>query len=128
VMIMKRQPDLLQMILALHPPSCHPGRLHCGQQKTYQNANDRNHHKQFNKRKSVALTPEKAVFAHCWTSNKTILAGQNRDFYRSKNNNELQQCQVATEKKIKRIPHAELRQCCSNDYPNLAIWDASWQS
>ena len=48
------QTHLLEMILALHPTSCFAGGLDGGKQECNENADDGDHHQQFNKRKRSA--------------------------------------------------------------------------
>jgi hypothetical protein len=52
VKVVKGQANLFQVIGALHAPRRFPSRLHCWQQESDQDANDRNHHQQLNQRKS----------------------------------------------------------------------------
>jgi hypothetical protein len=47
VVIQQRQRDLLQVVRTGGPPRCLAGGLNGGQQQGYQNANDRDHDKQF---------------------------------------------------------------------------------
>ena len=48
-----RQPELLEVVLALRLPRGLAGRLHRRQQQRDQDADDRNHHQQFHQRKTV---------------------------------------------------------------------------
>src|SRR3954465_505756 len=50
-MILQRDPDVLQMILALGAPCRLARRLDRGQQQSHQNADDCNHNQQFDQRK-----------------------------------------------------------------------------
>jgi len=52
MVIVQRQPDLLQVVLALCASSGFASLLNRWQQQGYQNGDDRNHHQQFNQRKS----------------------------------------------------------------------------
>jgi hypothetical protein len=51
VMILKRQTELLQVVLALHAPSRFARGLHRWEQQCNQDTDDRNYHQQFDERK-----------------------------------------------------------------------------
>ena len=47
VIVVQREPDLLQVVDALRPPGGLAGRLHGGQEQGDQDGDDRDHHQQF---------------------------------------------------------------------------------
>ena len=53
VVVVNRQPELPQLIAALHPPRRLARTLHRRQQQGHQDANDGNHHEQFDERKTA---------------------------------------------------------------------------
>ena len=54
VIVLRRQGELLQVVAATHPPRRPAGRLDRRQQQGDENADDGNHHQQFDQRKRLA--------------------------------------------------------------------------
>jgi hypothetical protein len=50
---MQRQPHLLQVVAALHPPRRLARRLHGRQQQRHQHPDDGDHHQQLNQRETM---------------------------------------------------------------------------
>jgi hypothetical protein len=48
-----RQPDLLEVVAALHPPPRLAGRLHGGQEEADEHRDDRDHDEQFDERETM---------------------------------------------------------------------------
>jgi hypothetical protein len=55
VVVVNRQPQLLEIIAAAHPTSCFPGCLHCWQQQPHQNANNGNDHQKLHQSETFRL-------------------------------------------------------------------------
>ena len=54
VVVLKRQPELLEVVLALHPPGRFAGSLHRRQEQCHQDADDGDDDEQLNQRKPTA--------------------------------------------------------------------------
>jgi hypothetical protein len=62
MIVVNRNRQLPQVVLALSPASGLTSLLHCWQKQRHQNGNDRNHHQQFNLRKSTTTHPPVSAF------------------------------------------------------------------
>jgi hypothetical protein len=56
VVVMQRQTDLLKIVRALRPPGRFASRLHGGQEQRHQDADNSDHHQQFDERKGSPRT------------------------------------------------------------------------
>ncbi len=54
----RRQGNLMQIVLALHAPSSFASGLNCGQEQPNQNANNSNHDQEFDQRESISIGAE----------------------------------------------------------------------
>jgi hypothetical protein len=68
MVIVQRQPDLLQVVAALRAPRRFPRLLHRRQQQGDEDGDDRDHHQQFDQRESSQLP---SVTCHEWTPQET---------------------------------------------------------
>lgn len=55
LVVVKREPELMEIVLTLHPVGRFPNLLHGGQQQADQNGNDRDDNKQFNQREGISV-------------------------------------------------------------------------